>query len=168
MNSADVSAAGCSTRFLTRSRVASSWTVADPADRLAMSLAAAPDIVVLPDGDRARAEMVVVLCGETTDELMAEMRRTAAEAVEPTRRLVLVADKLHSRHLPQASRCGVVSMLPVREASPAMVAHVVFTSYHGGAVLPRRGDQVARGRGPHLRAGRAGAQRVAGRRADPA
>jgi DNA-binding NarL/FixJ family response regulator len=105
-------------------------------DRLAMALNACQEIVVLPDSERSRADMVIALAGETSDELMAEMRRAVAEAVDPTRCMVLVTNQLHSRHLRQAFRCGVVSVLPVREASPAMIAHVAVTSYHGGAILP--------------------------------
>jgi DNA-binding NarL/FixJ family response regulator len=106
------------------------------AGELCASLNSSPDIRAVPSSERARADFVVALAAETSDELMAEMRRNANGTIQLEQRMILVANHIHRRHLPEIFRCGVVSMLPLRELSPEAITSAAITSYHGGAMLP--------------------------------
>jgi DNA-binding NarL/FixJ family response regulator len=111
------------------------------ADGVLGYLNASPDISVLPVSQHAEADVVLVLAGSVTDELLSEMDTISNRAVNVRQSMVLVSGPFRERHLARALRCGVVSILPRAETTPRLVARAVVASGNGRALLP---ETVAR------------------------
>lgn len=104
--------------------------------RVGTQLTHSPDVRVVPVADSTSADVILVLTATVTEQLLVQLNRFADDATNPTQRMVLVADHLRQRHLPQIFRCGVVSVLPRRGIATGLIMRAVISSHTGGAMLP--------------------------------
>ncbi len=105
-------------------------------DELDAELASSQEIVLVPSSGHADADVILVVTTAVTDAMLADLGRIADGAVNPRQCMVLVTGPMRERHLARAVSCGVVSILPLREATARLVVRAVRSSYRGGAVLP--------------------------------
>lgn len=104
--------------------------------QLGTQLNTSPELRVVPDADCTAADVILVLTTTVTEQLLSQLNRLADEATNPAQRMVLVADNLRQRHLPQIFRAGVVSVLPRRGVATGLIMRAVISSHSGGAMLP--------------------------------
>ncbi len=96
-------------------------------------LASDPGIAVLPAGQRHLADVAVVAVDRLTPEVVAGMRRAAAEVGAP---VVLVPDSLGETDVMTAVKCRVVAVLPKAAATADRLVHAVHAAARGDGVLP--------------------------------
>jgi DNA-binding NarL/FixJ family response regulator len=106
------------------------------ADELIPGLRATPDLRLMPAELRGEADVVLVLTPVVTDTSLAAITEIAESAVNKVQCLVLVAGPLRERHLTRAISSGVVSIVPLRDATPRSVARAVVGSYRGASIMP--------------------------------
>ncbi|MFB9909014.1 helix-turn-helix transcriptional regulator [Allokutzneria oryzae] len=92
-----------------------------------------PEVTVEPGGQGPDTSVVVVVADRLTPELMASMRRAAAEFTAP---VVLVTNEISEAELLTAVECRVVAVLPRAAATGEHLAHAVLTAAAGGGVMP--------------------------------
>jgi DNA-binding NarL/FixJ family response regulator len=83
----------------------------DPLNRVGIAsyLQSRREFVLLRGAERAEADVVVFSCDRLTVDVVAELRRSAAEVDSP---VVLIIDAVTERELLTAVECGVVAVLP--------------------------------------------------------
>lgn len=87
--------------------------------------------------DRAdRADVVLILAHEVTEETMTWMEEASAASSNPGMRIVLVADRISRARLARAVRHGLVSVLPRAQSGFPEIVEAVLTSRAGGAQMP--------------------------------
>ncbi|MGM1060377.1 helix-turn-helix transcriptional regulator [Saccharothrix sp. Mg75] len=96
-------------------------------------LEAHPQVVLLPGEQRHLAEVAVVAVDRLTAEVVAGMRRAAAEIGTP---VVLVVADLEESELPTALECRVVAVLPKAAATSERLIHSVMTAAAGDGLMP--------------------------------
>ncbi|MEU9976179.1 response regulator transcription factor [Streptomyces sp. NPDC051014] len=92
--------------------------------------------MLLPADQLARADVVLVLANEVTEDAMSWMEEASAVSVNPEMRIVLVADRISRPRLARAVRLGLVSVLPRAQAGFPEITQAVLNSRAGGAQMP--------------------------------
>ncbi|MFJ9351327.1 LuxR C-terminal-related transcriptional regulator [Streptomyces sp. NPDC101237] len=92
--------------------------------------------ILLPADQLARADVVLLLANEVTEEAMSWMEEASAVSVNPEMRIVLVADRISRPRLARAVRLGLVSVLPRAQAGFPEITQAVLNSRAGGAQMP--------------------------------
>jgi len=106
----------------------------DPLSRAGLaSLLQRPEFVLQRGADGDRAEVLVVSAERMTVDVVAMLRRSAAETSAP---VVLIADDINETELLTAVECRVVAVLPRRAVTAERLAHSVHAAAAGGGVMP--------------------------------
>ncbi|GAA2491333.1 LuxR C-terminal-related transcriptional regulator [Winogradskya consettensis] len=100
---------------------------------LASYLQARPELLLVRQADRAEAKVLVVSCDRLTGEVVATLRRCAAEVGTP---VVLVTGEITETELLTAVECRVVAILPRAAVTAERLAHSVLAAANGGGVMP--------------------------------
>ncbi|MFI5935036.1 response regulator transcription factor [Actinoplanes sp. NPDC051494] len=100
---------------------------------LASYLQARPELLLVRSAERAEATVLVVSCDRLTSEVVATLRRSAAEAGMP---VVLVTGEITETELLTAVECRVVAILPRAAVTGDRLAHSVLAAANGGGVMP--------------------------------
>ena len=91
------------------------------------------DLTLVGEAHRAEADVTVIGTDRLTPEVVAGLRRAAAEVGRP---VVLVVREINESELLTAVECRVVGVLPRAGATPERLAHSVHAAAAGGGVLP--------------------------------
>ena len=91
------------------------------------------DVQVLRAAQRADADVLVAAAEKLTPDVVAQLRRAAAEVRVP---IVLVVQEVAEAELMTAVECGVVAILPRAAVTAERLAHSVRAAAAGGAVMP--------------------------------
>ncbi len=100
---------------------------------LASFLESAPEVSLLRGADRAGMKVLVVSCDRLTTEVVAMLRRSAAENAVPA---VLVVGEITETELLTAVECRVVAILPRAAVTGDRLIHSVLAAANGGGVMP--------------------------------
>ncbi|AGL14112.1 response regulator transcription factor [Actinoplanes sp. N902-109] len=100
---------------------------------LASYLQSRPDLILVRSAERADAKVLVVSCDRLTSEVVAMLRRSAAEFSTP---VVLVTGEITENELLTAVECRVVAILPRAAVTADRLAHSVLAAANGGGVMP--------------------------------
>ncbi|WP_447002013.1 helix-turn-helix transcriptional regulator [Saccharothrix isguenensis] len=92
-----------------------------------------PDMVLLPRGEGHLAEVAVVAADRLSGDVLAGMRRAAAEVGTP---VVLVVTELQESELATAVECRVVAVLPKVAATAERLRQSVMTAAAGYGLMP--------------------------------
>jgi DNA-binding NarL/FixJ family response regulator len=108
---------------------------ADPLSHagLAALLQYRTDLTVLRASQRAEAEVLVMAAERLTSDVIAVLRRSAAELGVP---VVLVTQEITEAELLTAVECRVVAILPRTAVTAERLAHGVRAAAGGGGVMP--------------------------------
>ncbi|WP_018222124.1 helix-turn-helix transcriptional regulator [Salinispora pacifica] len=91
------------------------------------------EFTVVDPADQAEATVFVVSCDQLTADVVALLRRSAAELAVP---VVLVVSEITEAELLIAVECRVVAVLPRGAVTADRLAHSVLAAANGGGVLP--------------------------------
>lgn len=91
---------------------------------------------LLPGEQAARADVVLVLANEVTEETLSWMEEASAISTNPEMRIVLVAERISRPRLTRAVRHGLVSVLPRAQTGFPEIVQAVLASRAGGAQMP--------------------------------
>jgi len=91
------------------------------------------EFAVVDPADQAEATVFVVSCDQLTADVVALLRRSAAELAVP---VVLVVSEITEAELLIAVECRVVAVLPRVAVTADRLAHSVLAAANGGGVLP--------------------------------
>lgn len=91
------------------------------------------EFTVVDPADQAEATVFVVSCDQLTADVVALLRRSAAELAVP---VVLVVSEITEAELLVAVECRVVAVLPRGAVTADRLAHSVLAAANGGGVLP--------------------------------
>jgi DNA-binding NarL/FixJ family response regulator len=91
---------------------------------------------LVPPGAERKAEVVLMLATEVTEETLTLMSRTARESVNPEMRILLVANQILEAQLMRAVKYGLVSLLLRQETSFDRVVQAAVGSRKGRADMP--------------------------------
>lgn len=91
------------------------------------------EFTVVDPADQAEATVFVVSCDQLTADVVALLRRSAAELAVP---VVLVVSEITEAELLIAVECRVVAVLPRVAVTADRLAHGVLAAANGGGVLP--------------------------------
>ncbi|MGI5255497.1 response regulator transcription factor [Actinacidiphila glaucinigra] len=94
------------------------------------------ETAVLSPAQSARADVVLLLANEVTEETMGWMVEANVESTNPEMRIVLVADRISIPRLTRAVRYGVVSVLPRAQAGFPEIVQAILHSHAGGSQMP--------------------------------
>ncbi|WP_406841642.1 LuxR C-terminal-related transcriptional regulator (plasmid) [Streptomyces sp. AHU1] len=86
--------------------------------------------------DAARANVVLVLANDVTDDVMMWIEEDTAEFKGSDRRIILVADSIDRTRLIRGVRRGLVSVLPRSRTDFQEIVQAVLVSHSGGAQIP--------------------------------
>jgi DNA-binding NarL/FixJ family response regulator len=100
---------------------------------LASFLRRRPELVLVPPADEATAQVLVVSADRLGVDVVATLRRTAAERTLP---VVLVVHEISEAELLTAVECRVVAVLPRPAVTADRLVHAVLTAAAGGGVMP--------------------------------
>jgi DNA-binding NarL/FixJ family response regulator len=100
---------------------------------LTTCLRSRPEITVLDDADRARAQVLVVAVERLTTSVIGMLRLAAAEVGAP---VVLVIPEVSEQDLLIAVECRVVAVLPRAMVTAERLTHSVRAAASGGGVMP--------------------------------
>ncbi|PRY29545.1 helix-turn-helix transcriptional regulator [Pseudosporangium ferrugineum] len=100
---------------------------------LASYLQSRPELTLLRSADRAEAKVLVVSCDRLTTEVVATLRRSAAEVGAP---VVLITNEINESELLTAVECRVVAILPRVAVTADRLVHSVLAAAAGGGVMP--------------------------------
>lgn len=88
-----------------------------------------PDLAVVAEGNRIKADVLVACCDHLTAETTAILRLSAADNKTP---VVLVPDEISAAEMLLAFECRIVSVLPRSSVSTERLARAVFAAPTGG------------------------------------
>jgi DNA-binding NarL/FixJ family response regulator len=100
---------------------------------LTTHLGSRPEITVLGNADRARAQVLIVAAERLTTDVIAMLRLAAIEIGAP---VVLVAPEVSEQELLIAVECRVVAVLPRSVVTAERLVHSVLAAASGGGVMP--------------------------------
>ncbi|MEU4219785.1 response regulator transcription factor [Actinoplanes sp. NPDC026623] len=100
---------------------------------LASYLQARPELTLLRGADRAQARVLVVSAERLSADVVAMLRRYAAESGAP---VVLITNEITETELLTAVECRVVAILPRHAVTADRLAHSVLAAAAGGGVMP--------------------------------
>lgn len=92
-----------------------------------------PEITVLRSEQRADADVLVVAADRLTADIVAALRRAAAESGIP---VVLITNEITEAELLTAVECRVVAILPRPAVTGERLLHSVMAAAGGGGVMP--------------------------------
>ncbi|WFE34580.1 response regulator transcription factor [Micromonospora sp. WMMD975] len=96
-------------------------------------LRSCPALELLPSDDRTGAQVMVFGCEQLTVDVVAMLRRSAAETGLP---VVLVLREITESELLTAVECRVVAILPRAAVTADRLAHSVVAAAGGGGIMP--------------------------------
>ncbi|WBB71962.1 response regulator transcription factor [Micromonospora sp. WMMD1128] len=96
-------------------------------------LRSCPALELLPADDRTGAQVLVFGCEQLTVDVVAMLRRSAAETGLP---VVLVLREITESELLTAVECRVVAILPRAAVTADRLAHSVVAAAGGGGIMP--------------------------------
>ncbi len=91
------------------------------------------EFTVVDPADQAEATVFVVSCDQLAADVVALLRRSAAELAVP---VVLVVSEITEAELLIAVECRVVAVLPRVAVTADRLAHSVLAAANGGGILP--------------------------------
>lgn len=100
---------------------------------LASFLQSRPELTLLRGAERAEAKVLVVSADRLSTDVVAMLRRSAAETGAP---VVLVTNEINESELLTAVECRVVGVLPRAAVTAERLAHSVLAAATGGGVMP--------------------------------
>ena len=100
---------------------------------LASFLQSRPEFTLLRGAQRTEADVLVVAAERLTAEIVAALRRAAAEISAP---VVLVTNEITETELLTAVECRVVAILPRPAVTAERLVHSVLAAAGGGGVMP--------------------------------
>jgi DNA-binding NarL/FixJ family response regulator len=100
---------------------------------LASYLQSRPELALLRTADRAEAKVLVVSVERLTTDVVAMLRRSAAEIGAP---VVLITNEITETELLTAVECRVVAILPRPAVTAERLVHSVLAAAAGGGVMP--------------------------------
>ena len=100
---------------------------------IASYLQSRPELTLLRSSERAEAKVLVVSCDRLTTDVVAMLRRSAAEIGSP---VVLITNEITESELLTAVECRVVAILPRAAVTAERLVHSVLTAAKGGGVMP--------------------------------
>ncbi|AGZ38807.1 helix-turn-helix transcriptional regulator [Actinoplanes friuliensis] len=100
---------------------------------LASYLQSRPELTLLRSADRADAKVLVVSVDRLTTDVVAMLRRSAAEVGAP---VVLITNEITETELLTAVECRVVAILPRPAVTAERLVHSVLAAAAGGGVMP--------------------------------
>jgi DNA-binding NarL/FixJ family response regulator len=100
---------------------------------LASFLQSRPELTLLRATERADATVLVVSTDRLSTDVIAMLRRSAAETGVP---VVLVTNEINETELLTAVECRVVAVLPRAAVTAERLAHSVLAAASGGGVMP--------------------------------
>jgi DNA-binding NarL/FixJ family response regulator len=101
-------------------------------------LRSAHGITLLPPARRCEADVLLVTVHQTTEDVVRWMERSAAEAVNPEMRIVLIAESISEHLLMRAVTSGLVSFLSREEADRDRVVKAIRDSSRDHALVPEQ------------------------------
>jgi DNA-binding NarL/FixJ family response regulator len=110
----------------------------DPLDRQGViaHLRACPGITLVPPDGLDRADVVLVLAGEVSEETFPLARQAAGRVPDRQRRLVLVCDGITEAQLLRVLGWGLVSVLLRDEADYDRIVRALVSAREGRVVMP--------------------------------
>jgi DNA-binding NarL/FixJ family response regulator len=99
-------------------------------------LLARPEVRVLGAERQDEAEVVLVIVDRITEDALQVMERAAEESVTEDARFVLVGDDVREHHLLRAVTCGLVSVIPRREADYNRILRAIMDVREGQLEMP--------------------------------
>jgi DNA-binding NarL/FixJ family response regulator len=110
----------------------------DPLDRQGViaHLRACPGITLVPPDGLDRADVVLVLAGEVSEETFPLARQAAGRVPDRQRRLVLVCDGITDAQLLRVLGWGLVSVLLRDEADYDGIVRALVSAREGRVVMP--------------------------------
>lgn len=108
----------------------------DLASSMLHALRAAPELTVLADEDRHRADVVVAITGTVDDAFVDAVAAAADDSTNPEQRCVLVSEQLQRRHLPRLVGAGVVCAVPYQDATSQRIVRAICACGSGQSVFP--------------------------------
>jgi DNA-binding NarL/FixJ family response regulator len=99
-------------------------------------LRARPEVRILGAERQPEAEVVLIVVDRITEDTLKLMERVAAESVNQDARFVLVGDGVREHHLLRAVTCGLVSVIPRREADYDRVLRAIVEMREGRLEMP--------------------------------
>ena len=100
---------------------------------IASYLQSRPELTLLRSSERTEAKVLVVSCDRLTTDVVAMLRRSAAEIGSP---VVLITNEITESELLTAVECRVVAILPRAAVTAERLVHSVLTAAKGGGVMP--------------------------------
>ena len=100
---------------------------------IASYLQSRPELTLLRTSERTEAKVLVVSCDRLTTDVVAMLRRSAAEIGSP---VVLITNEITESELLTAVECRVVAILPRVAVTAERLVHSVLTAAKGGGVMP--------------------------------
>src|SRR5688500_9118996 len=100
---------------------------------IASFLQSRPELTLLRPADRADARVLVVSADRLSADVVAMLRRSAADTAVP---VVLITNEINETELLTAVECRVVAVLPRAAATAERLAHSVLAAANGGGVMP--------------------------------
>lgn len=92
-----------------------------------------PEITLVPAGERAEADVVVVAADRLTAEMVSGLCRAADEVPVP---VVVVLDELGGADVLTVAECRIVAVLPRATVTGDTVLRSVLAAASGGAAMP--------------------------------
>jgi DNA-binding NarL/FixJ family response regulator len=99
-------------------------------------LRARPEVRVLAAERQQEAEVVLILVDRITEDTLKLMERVAEESVNQDARFVLVGDGVREHHMLRAVTCGLVSVIPRREADFDRILRAIVDVRAGRLEMP--------------------------------
>jgi DNA-binding NarL/FixJ family response regulator len=98
-------------------------------------LRSCPQVALVPAPEADRADVVLVMASTVTEETLALLRQVA-ERAERAPKIVLVGDGIREPQFLRAVTCGLVSVLPRRDATFSRIVAAVLDASRGVSEMP--------------------------------
>ena len=99
-------------------------------------LRARPEVRILGAERQQEAEVVLIVVDRITEDTLKLMERVAEESVNDDARFVLVGDGVREHHMLRAVTCGLVSVIPRREADFDRILRAIVDVREGRLEMP--------------------------------
>ena len=99
-------------------------------------LRARPEVRILGAERQHEAEVVLIVVDRITEDTLKLMERVAEESVNEDVRFVLVGDGVREHHMLRAVTCGLVSVIPRREADYDRILRAIVDMREGRLEMP--------------------------------
>jgi DNA-binding NarL/FixJ family response regulator len=99
-------------------------------------LRARPEVRPVPESDVARADVVLVMTDQVTEDTLAQIERLADQCAGRELRFVLVGNGIREPHLLRAVTSGVISVLPREDADYGHIVRAIVQARAGLGQMP--------------------------------